>query len=312
MVALLPKAQIESLNIDTVEKAIVFGALALRAALVGSDNAHAEDRTVVIGVRATGETSAILSLDLSLPYNSYEFNTNGGLLLDSIQELTANSLTLDTDLDLNSEPSPSGLTIPDYPETIINTWEKYLLYYCNILWASIANKRDSTISFTLLGNQEEPQILIRVVLPLDLDSWLLGNNYLNSISTVVNDYQIPEISPSFIPDSSLITTFYVTYNNIQAGAEYELLTVFFEGLLTQIRVEADLPDSSYFYDISFYFDGVEAVPDNVTFEGGSVAYLYYDEENPDIYIAPGTLVTLIFYGEQPLTLINLEITILNL
>ncbi len=204
------------------------------------------------------------------------------------------------------------MTIPDYPETIIHTWEKYLLYYCNILWASIANKRDSTISFTLLGNQEEPQILIRVVLPLDLDAWLLGKNYLNSISTVVNDYKIPEISPSFIPEPSPITTFYVTYNDIQAGAEYELLTVFFEGLLTQIRVEADFPEPSYFSDISFYFDGVEAVPDNVTFEGDSVAYLYYEQQNPDIYIAPETLVTLIFYGEQALTLINLEITILNL
>ena len=81
MVALLSKTQIESLNIDTVEKAIVFGSLALRAALVGNDSANAEDRTVVIGVRATGETSSVLSLDLTLPYDSYGFNTSGGLLL---------------------------------------------------------------------------------------------------------------------------------------------------------------------------------------------------------------------------------------
>ncbi len=155
MVALISKPEIQGRNIDTVEKAIVFGALALRAALVGTDNAHAENRAVVIGVRATGQTTAILSLDLTLPYDSYGFNVSGGLLLENLQELTSNSLSLETDLTLSSVQTDSGLTIPDYPEITINTFEKYLLYYSKILWASVANKRDSTISFTLLGNQND-------------------------------------------------------------------------------------------------------------------------------------------------------------
>ena len=298
MVALLPKTQIESFNIDTVEKAIVFGSLALRAALVGNDNANAEDRTVVIGVRATGETTSILSLDLTLPYDSYEFNISGGLLLDSIQELTSNAATLDSDLELDSEPSQSGLTIPDYPESIINTWEKYLLYYCQILWASVANKRDSTISFTLLGNQDEPQIFIRVVLPLDLNSWLLGNNYLNSISTVVDSYQIPEISPSFVPQTPPITTYFIVLDAIESFYELELLTVPSQGLLTQIRIEADYPNPTDVYFTSFYNNGVEMIPDNVSFQGESVAYLSYDSQNPNVYIASGAIISVIFYAKS--------------
>ena len=312
MVALLPKTQIESFNIDTVEKAIVFASLALRAALVGNDNANAEDRTVVIGVRATGETTSILSLDLTLPYDSYEFNISGGLLLNSVQELTSNVATLDSDLDLNSEPSQSELTIPDYPETTINTWEKYLLYYCQILWASVANKRDSTISFTLLGNQDEPQIFIRVVLPLDLDAWLLGNNYLNSISTVVDSYQIPEISPSFVPEILPITTYFITLDTINSFSELELLTVRSPGMLTQIRIEADYSIPTDVYFTSFYNNGVEVIPDDVSFQGDLVQYLSYDSQNPNVFIANGAIISLIFYLEIPPTLINLEISILNL
>ena len=64
MVALIPKSQIQGFNVDTVEKALVFGSLALRAALVGSDNALAEDRAVVIDVRATGENTGVLSIQM--------------------------------------------------------------------------------------------------------------------------------------------------------------------------------------------------------------------------------------------------------
>ena len=312
MVALLPKTQIESFNIDTVEKAIVFGSLALRAALVGNDNANAEDRTVVIGVRATGETTSILSLDLTLPYDSYEFNISGGLLLNSVQELTSNVATLDSDLDLNSEPSQSELTIPDYPETTINTWEKYLLYYCQILWASVADKRDSTISFTLLGNQDEPQIFIRVVLTLDLDAWLLGNNYLNSISTVVDSYKIPEISPSFVSESDLTTIYTVELGAIEPYSDYELFPVPSPGTLTQIKIVADFPDPLDVWFISIYIDGVEAIPDTRDIQENSPSYFYYDAQNPNASLASGAIISVIFYGQIPPIFIDLEISILNL
>ena len=309
MVALLPKTQIESFNIDTVEKAIVFGALALRAALVGRDNSHAEDRTVVIGVRATGETSSILSLELSLPYDSYGFNTSGGLLLDSIQELTSNATALDSDLNLSSQPSQSDLAIPDYPETIINTFEQYLLYYCNILWASVANKRDSTISFTLLGNQEESQLLIRVALPLDLDAWLLGGNYLNSISTVVEDYRIPAISPSFVDPYDSLTFYTVELGAIEAFSDYELFPVPSPGTLTQIKIEADFPDPLDLWFISIYIDGVEAVPDTRDIQEDLPTYFYYDAQNPNISIASGAIITLGSYGFTVPTYLNLEVAI---
>ena len=312
MVALLPKTQIESFNIDTVEKAIVFGSLALRAALVGNDNANAEDRTVVIGVRATGETSSVLSLDLTLPYDSYEFNTNGGLLLDSVQELTSNAATLDSDLNLSSDPSNLDLVIPDYPENLISSFEQYLLYYSTILWASVANKRDSTISLTLLGNQEESQLLIRVALPLDLDAWLLGGNYLNSISTVVEDYQIPAISPSFVDPNDSIIIYTVELGAIESYSDYELLPALSPGTLTKIKIEGDFPDPLDVWFISIYIDGVEAIPDTRDIQETSPFYFYYDSQNPNISIASGSLLTLGFYGFDSPTFCNLEVSIQHL
>ena len=312
MVALLPKAQIESLNIDTVEKAIVFGSLALRAALVGNDNANAEDLTVVIGVRATGETSAILSLDLTLPYNSYKFNTNGGLLLETVQELTANSLTLDSDLNLTSNPSDSGLTIPDYPETMINSFEAYLLFYVLILWASIPNKRDSIVSLTFLGNQDEPQIFIKVALPLDLDAWLLGGNYLNSISPVVDSYQIPEISPSFVSEADLTTIYTVELGAIEPYSDYELFPVPSPGTLTQIKIVADFPDPLDVWFISIYIDGVEVIPDTRDIPENLPSYFYYDAQNPNASLASGAIITLASYGWSIPTYMNLEVSIQHL
>lgn len=43
MVALISKSQIQDFNIDTVEKALIFGSFSLRSALVGSDNGNTDD-----------------------------------------------------------------------------------------------------------------------------------------------------------------------------------------------------------------------------------------------------------------------------
>ena len=312
MVALLPKAEIESRNIDTVEKAIVFGSLALRAALVGNDSANAEDRTVVIGVRATGETSSVLSLDLTLPYDSYEFNVSGGLLLDSVQELTSNAAALNSDLNLSSEPSDSGLVIPDYPENLISSFEQYLLYYATILWASVANKRDSTISLTLLGNQEESQLLIRIALPLDLDAWLLGGNYLNSISTVVESYQIPAISPSFVDPNDSIIIYTVELGAVEPYSQHELLSIPSAGRLTQIKIVADFPDPDDIWFLLFYADGVEIPIDEQDVQETGPSYLHFNAENSEASLASGATLVLDHYGWSTPTFVNLEISIQHL
>ena len=171
MVALISKSQIQAFNIDTVEKALIFGALSLRSALVGSDNEHTEDTTISSDISTSG-TEANLSIDVNLPYNSYKFNTSGGLLLESIEELSANSLTLDNDLNLVSSPSNSGLVMPDYDESVINTFEKYLAYYSMILWASFESKSNPVISLLFLGNQDDSFVQISLNLPLDLNKWL--------------------------------------------------------------------------------------------------------------------------------------------
>ena len=76
MVALLSKTEIQSLNIDTVEKALVFAALVLRAALVGEDNANAADLAVSINLSATNESEGTLNLEIYIPYTAYGLNTS--------------------------------------------------------------------------------------------------------------------------------------------------------------------------------------------------------------------------------------------
>ncbi len=65
MVALIPKAEIEALNIDTVERAIAFAALALRAAIVGRTEFDSdEDRDVLIDIVTNRDNTTSLSIPL--------------------------------------------------------------------------------------------------------------------------------------------------------------------------------------------------------------------------------------------------------
>ena len=101
--------------------------------------------------------------------------------------------------------------MPTYDEGIIDTVEEYLLYYSNILWASLEDKNSSVISYQFLENQEEAQILIEIELPLDLNSWLFGGNYLNSLLVVTDNYQSPPAAGEESSDQDNTSSDWITY-----------------------------------------------------------------------------------------------------
>ena len=280
MVALLTKTEIESLNIDTVEKALVFGALFLRAALVGSDDGNADNFNAALNVSAVSDTEGNLNLELYIPYSAYQLNAKGGQLLDAVGEYSSNSPNLLLELSLESLPTSSGLVIPDYPETIITTVEKYLVYYAQILWASVANKRSGPISLTFLGNQEEPQLLISVNLPLNLDAWLNGNNYLDAISTVAIAYAPPpDLGGGEVPPGNIQPYSSQTSNPI-FDTEVVLHTITVPGTLLGIYLESVLPNSSTYYELVFYVNG-ESVSYAEVFEDELSNFYEWVFDNPD-------------------------------
>ena len=190
MVALIPKAEIEALNIDTVERAIAFSALALRAAIVGRTEFDAnEDRDVLIDIVANRDNTTSLAINALLPFDNYNFYTQGGLIIENIQSLSNAFLYLDNNqLDFTTEPSTESLPeIPDYNQTLVNTFERYLFYYSSILWASLENKRNKIVNFRF---NPDGTIKLELAIPFDINKWLLGDNYINSVLRVVDSYQL--------------------------------------------------------------------------------------------------------------------------
>ena len=193
MVNLITKAEIEALNIDTVERAIAFAALALRAAIVGRTEFDPnQDRDVLIDIVANRDNTTSLSIDVLLPFDGYSFYSQGGSIIENIQTLPNALLNLDNQLDFTVEPSIESLPeIPNYDDSIINTFERYLFYYSSILWASLENKRNKIVNFRF---NPEGTIKLDLAIPIELNKWLLGDNYINSVLRVTDNYQLPETS----------------------------------------------------------------------------------------------------------------------
>ncbi len=195
MVALIPKAEIEALNIDTVERAIIFAALALRAAIVGADNSNNKSREVTLNSRVNRDNTVTLSIGATLLFNAYQFYAEGGDLVSNILEFS----TVENDLSgqLDFETSPSDLpdpVIPDYPEDKILSFEQYLLYYSLILFASLDEKRNSYVNLSfLVGSKGDAQLKLSLAIPINLNTWLLGDNYINATQRIVDSYQFPII-----------------------------------------------------------------------------------------------------------------------
>lgn len=309
MVALIPKSQIQGFNVDTVEKALVFGALALRAALVGSDNSNAEDLAVSINVSAIDRVLGNLNLEIYLPYTAYGLNTNGGQLLGSILEYDSHASNLENDLNLGSLPSLSGLTIPDYDDSVITSFEKYLVYYAQILWASVANKRDNAISLTFLGNQDNSQVLISLNLPLDLNQWLLGGNYLNAISTVVTAYVDPNSPDNGGGSQEQIVNYSVFYEDMSVNTLFELHTVTNIGVLEQITIDADYDTDTGILDTYFYLNGEEIYSEEVIDYGDGTYDIVFDTLNDPVFLNPGDLIEFDLYEEPAPTYMDINIYI---
>ncbi len=193
MVALIPHSEIQALNIDTVERAIIFAALSLRAAIVGRTEFDPnQDRDVLIDIVTNRDNTTSLSIDVLLTFDSYSFYSQGGSIIENIQTLPNALFSLNNQFNLTVQPSVEPLPeIPDFNRVIVNTFERYLFYYSSILWASLENKRNKIVSFKF---NSDSTIKLDLAIPFDINKWLLGDNYINSVLRVTDNYLVPATS----------------------------------------------------------------------------------------------------------------------
>ena len=317
MVTLLSKTKIQSLNIDTVEKALVFGVLGLRAALIGRNNSNTVDSAVSIKVLRRNELEGNLNLEVYLPYNDYKLNTTGGQLLDSILEYSSNVPSLETEINLASIPSTSGLVIPDYDENLITSFEKYLIYYSQILWASVPDKRNNAVSLNFLGNQESSQVWLSINLPLDLNKWLLGSNYLDALINVVSEYVSPivEVTPDvedLDPSSFTNSANYSTFIEYPDGFFYsELWTFNSPAILDAIYLDIYYDDIEGSFDCYFYLNGQEVPYQFFSDYGGGSYEISFDTENNPTIFASGDVLEIEVIDDELIAQVDANIYVLE-
>lgn len=192
MTALPSKSYIDSLNIDSVERAIVFAGLCLK--LAEDVGLKSPDTSIQINPKVDRVNSAI-SITAEIPYLSRFYHGSGGKLIDNLKLRLPTAVGVIEDfIYFNVQPS-EVLTppIPPYPFRV-ETFEQYLVHYSFILWASLPEDFSKIINFRFIEATEEesPKVQLNIALPINFRQWLLGDNYINSVSRVVDSYQTPE------------------------------------------------------------------------------------------------------------------------
>lgn len=201
MVNLIDKSTIYSINIDTVERAIVFAVTVLRTSIVGVDSTTNNLRDIRI-TQSINQNGSFIIIEANIPYNSYFYNLYGGNLLNFIQPITTATINIESIpyiLNISETQNPS---IPDYDSDVIDTFEKYLIHYSFILQASLENKNDFIDIKILDENNNGSQIKIKYTLPFDYNKWLLGNNYVGTVNRVVTTNYNTDRNDLFIPGNN--------------------------------------------------------------------------------------------------------------
>jgi hypothetical protein len=179
MTHFIDKSTRETLGIDTIERGIVFALLLLRNAGTreGKTGKYFNAVRLSVSVRATGNTyQANLSATAKIPYLSNAALLSGMNLIQNIKPIS--DLTIAPNFNPLT-PTNNPPTLPEEPNAV-NTLEKYLLYYSQILAASILPVIDRVKISFLEEDPSEPSVLIDYLLPIDWSKYLLTNNIIEA------------------------------------------------------------------------------------------------------------------------------------
>lgn len=190
MVNLLPQSTIDSFNIDTVERAIVFSTLALQTAISKvPDNLELRQK-VKLDIRTKNLNDLILAIDVALPLNLYNFGKYGGNFLQSIDFFDVGNATISSS-DFNlTNISPTAPTPPTLStQRGLVHFERYLFYYANILLVSLTANRNEVVTIApKINNFDNSIVTVRVNLPINIASLIQNSTLIEAIETVATTY----------------------------------------------------------------------------------------------------------------------------
>lgn len=186
MVALNSQAERDSLGIDTLERALVYGFMMLRSSILGANNQGVADLRVKIGENIKALDDALIVLEAKLNYDAFLVNKMGGHLISHLQNLAETSLE-------TSEITyfPSAITNPVMPPTPsqLVSLEQYIYWSAATLLASLPVDQKYLEIKRFEHNKDGSYVLVKASLPFDYKSFLLGGNYVGTVGRIATSYE---------------------------------------------------------------------------------------------------------------------------
>lgn len=178
--------QLQDSNIDTIERAIVYGATLLKAAYTKAEATNKINEKIRITHRVGNADTYDLVIEATLEFNNITALESGGNIINNL--FATNNLPL-PDINYSCPASvPATPMLPIITSEKLKSLEHFFFYYCCLLKASLpAADRSIAISY-LEDNSVGGKTTIQLALPLNYTNWLLGSNYVACVTRKVTSY----------------------------------------------------------------------------------------------------------------------------
>lgn len=197
MTILVNKTVRDALNIDTLERGLVYSALLLRASnTLNTPIGSGEETIYTNAVQLVTENVAldngsifsIIDIHGKFPYNNQVALKHGGNFLTSLKVFSNDD---PNPFLLTCNPTPNNiLPIPAEPPTV-DTLEKYFVWCAQNLCIGLLNKNPSNIENITFKFLEEdsngPSLDIEVIMPFDLKVFYTEDNLMNAVKQIVSN-----------------------------------------------------------------------------------------------------------------------------
>ena len=187
MVALNSQAERNSLGIDTLERALVYGFLMLRTAIIGSENQGVADQRIKIGENIRDIDNAFIVLEGKLNYDAFSSNKFGGGIILYLQDLPGTT-PYEVEIDCPASAAPNPI-IPNTPSQLASL-EQYVYWSAASLLASLPPGQSYLEIKRFEHNKDGAYIQIKASLPFDYQAFLLGKNYICTVARIAEHYEI--------------------------------------------------------------------------------------------------------------------------
>ena len=177
--------------LDTVERAIVWGATLLRASNLSQGTSFKYYNSVRLSIsidKSSEEYLGLVNLEVNLTYSSEVFLLSGGDFLPAILPFSESAFPA---FNYQCPPDESAGATLAQPKNIVSL-EQFLFWACSILYASNP-LNNPYVSFQFFEEKKDGAIAqFKLKLPFNYSAWIKDKNIICALQRTVQTYTYPQ------------------------------------------------------------------------------------------------------------------------